>query len=789
MTTSPSPEKRLRIDAPASPRRGHLALGDPEGTPDRIEVTSRWIERGGEPWYPLSGEIHYSRLPRERWDEVLGHAKAGGINTVATYVLWQAHEPEPGEFRWDGNLDLRGFLQLVQAHGMDAIVRLGPWAHGEARYGGFPDWLVGRNLATRTNDPSYLALVRALYAQIIAQLRGLTHAEGGPVVGVQVDNELYDQPQHLAMLRVMAEELGLEVPLWTATGWGGAQVPESLLPLYSAYSDGFWDESTTEWPAYAPFHFRYSQVRDDLTVGADLREALDGIVLDPGSVPLKDDEALPFATCELGGGMHVAYHRRPLVSPEDVANLALAKVGSGSIWQGYYMYAGGTQRIGPNGTEQESHSTGYPSDVPTRTYDFGAPIGEHQQVRAHHHLLRRQHLWLALDGSAIAAMTTTVGGGSEDPAELRWAVRSDGHRGYVFVTTYQPPKSPLPAQPGVQFVIELDDATVTIPESPVDLPAGMSVAWPVRYPLTEVLQLRSATAQLLTRLTVDDGDVVVLVASDGVPVEIVMDGSVPVGGAGTGDRHDGRTVISLLEDPGPECVVELPGVRLLVIDEVTANHLYKLPLAGRERLVLSDAPLYARDGGLILHTDLQRTAISVLPEVESLTTETADITDESDPESAWATWVVAQDGVGPHRVATDLEPVGVAPHPATAGGPLGRLSAPTDWTAAAEVDVDVAKHLLTGVDRVLLRINWTGDVGRALIGTDVVSDHYWHGPAWDIDLTPDISRLSGQPLRLELFPWDSASGVWVDPAVRGVRDGIHIHSVDVVRVARVPIKA
>ena len=228
---------------------------------------------------------------------------------------------------------------------------------------------------------------------------------------MQVDNELYDQPGHLATLRRIAEEdLGLRVPLWTATGWGGAQVPATLLPVYSAYSDGFWEETTTGWPPFAAVHFRYSTVRDDLSVGADLREALDGVVVDPAPVAL-GTPTLPYATCELGGGMHVAYHRRPLVQPADVAALALAKIGSGSVWQGYYMYAGGTQRVGAHGTEQESHATGYPNDVPTRTYDFGAPVGEHGQVRPHHHALRRQHLWLAADGAALAAMPTTIGGG------------------------------------------------------------------------------------------------------------------------------------------------------------------------------------------------------------------------------------------------------------------------------------------------------------------------------------------------------------------------------------------
>ncbi|WP_112136874.1 beta-galactosidase, partial [Glycomyces dulcitolivorans] len=613
----------IHVPAPPPERRGHLpfdSIGD-------IEVTSRWIERGGRPWIPITGEIHYSRLPRERWSQVLGHARAGGLNSIATYVFWAAHEPEPGRFDWSGNLDLRAFVELAAAHGLDVVVRLGPWAHGEYRNGGFPDWLLDRNLKPRTNDPAYLDLVRALYAETIAQLRGLTHAEGGPIIAAQVDNELYDQPEHLAALRELAEELGLRVPVWTATGWGGAQVPDTLLPVFGAYADGFWEETTTEWPAFAPIHFRYSATRDDVSVGADLREALDGVAAGAAA----DRADVPFVTCELGGGMHVAYHRRPLVSPEDVAAVALAKLGSGSAWQGYYMYAGGTQRTGPHGTEQESQATWYPNDVPALSYDFHAPIGEHGQIRPHHHALRRQHLWLAADGHRLARMASHVGGGSDEPAELRWAVRSDGHSGYLFATTYQPPKRPLAAQPGVQFSVQFDDVTVTVPTVPVDLPAGRSVVWPLRYPLTPDLELRSATAQLLTRIADAAGDLVVLAATDGIPVEITL--------------GDG-TAVPLPTPPGPDCFIDLAGVRLLILDDTSANRLYRLELGpaghggldrfGGERLVLANTAVYAEGGDIVARLETAEAEVSVL------------IGD------AWRTWTLTDSAAGHVLLLADL---------------------------------------------------------------------------------------------------------------------------------------
>lgn len=777
-------------------------LGDGHDRPDRIEVTSRFLERAGRPWFPITGEIHYSRLPRERWSEVLGHARAGGLDTVATYVFWQAHEPVEGEFRWDGNLDLRAFIELAAAHGLDVVVRMGPWAHGEARHGGFPDWLVERDLPTRTDDPEYLALVRAFYAQVVTQLEGLTHADGGPVVGAQMDNELYDQPEHLATLRRTAEELGLTLPLWTATGWGGAQVPDTLLPVYSAYADGFWEESTTGWPRFAAVHFRYSEVRDDLTVGADLREALDGIAVDeenPSEAPVATDrDALPFATCELGGGMHVAYHRRPLVGAEDVAALALAKIGSGSVWQGYYMYAGGTQRVGATGTEQESQATGYPNDVPTRTYDFHAPVGEHGQVRRHHHLLRRQHLWLADDGARIAAMAVTVGGGSEDPAELRWSVRSDGSSGYVFLTTYQPPANPVEPQPGVQLTVELDDRTVTVPTRPVDVPAGVSLAWPLQYPLTGDLVLRSATAQVVARLATAAGLVVVLAATDGIDTELVLDGDVAVGGAGTSTTIDGATVVTLAAAPGPECVVTLPGVRVIVLDGASADRLYRLDVAGEERLVLSDAPVYALHGDLVVHTDAPEVTLAMLPPPaalgvplwadSALADDAGSIDRVRAGGSAWSTWTLRVPGAGRHEIAGTSRPEARAPAPVH-GGPMHRLSAPTDYSGAARVHLDVPADLLAGTDRALLRTDWTGDVGRAWVGDELVSDHFWHGRVWDVDLTPWRHEVAEHGVTLELLPWRAATGVRVDPSVEPDADGLTVRSVELVRVARVVVRA
>jgi len=294
--------------------------------------------------------------------------------------------------------------------------------------------------------------------------------------------------------------------------------------------------------------------------------------------------------------------------------------------------------------------------------------------------------------------------------------------------------------------------------------------------------------------------VVVLAATDGVDVELVLDGAVEVGGAAMGQRTGGgmgadSTVVTLTEPPGPRCVVDLPGVRVLVLDDASASRLYRLDVAGRERLVLADAPVYAEDGALVVHTTGPETTVSLLPASGALAVAGGEgelsrlpAADERLAGGLWETWMLSVPGAGPHRLLTDLRPEAVAPRPER-GGPMGRLSAPTDWSGAARVRVDVAAELVAGTDRALLRVDWTGDVGRAWVGDQLTSDHFWHGRVWDVDLTPWREEIVVHGVVLELLPWVGETGVRVDPSVAPGGDGLEIRSVDVVRVPRTVLQA
>ena len=101
-----------------------------------------YLTKDKKPWFPIMGEIHYSRYPKAYWKESLWKMKAGGIDIVSCYVIWIHHEEIEGEYDFTGSRDLQSFVQAVKECGLKLILRIGPWAHGEVRNGGFPDWLL-----------------------------------------------------------------------------------------------------------------------------------------------------------------------------------------------------------------------------------------------------------------------------------------------------------------------------------------------------------------------------------------------------------------------------------------------------------------------------------------------------------------------------------------------------------------------------------------------------------------------------------------------------------------------
>ncbi|MDR7184037.1 beta-galactosidase [Microbacterium trichothecenolyticum] len=173
----------------------------------------------GEPFRVLAGALHYFRVHPGQWADRIRKAKLMGLNTIETYVAWNAHEPVRGEWDATGWNDLSRFLDLVAAEGMHAIVRPGPYICAEWHNGGLPVWLTAlEGVGLRRSEPRYLEEVTAYLQRVYEIVAPHQIDRGGPVILVQIENEYgayASDTAYLEHLVRVTKDAGITVPLTT----------------------------------------------------------------------------------------------------------------------------------------------------------------------------------------------------------------------------------------------------------------------------------------------------------------------------------------------------------------------------------------------------------------------------------------------------------------------------------------------------------------------------------------------------------------------------------------------
>ena len=468
----------------------HLNMGGKNPKGEEINVTSRYFTRNGKPWIGVMGEFHFSRYSRENWHRELAKMKAGGITIVSTYLFWIYHEEIEGKMDFGGDNDIRAFIEEFKDVGLDVVIRIGPWAHGECRNGGFPDWLLKKDYKLRDNNEEYLAVVKKWYQSIYNEVKGLFYKDGGNIIAVQIENEFVDNAEHLAKLKEIAVECGFIAPIYTVTGWNsasGAKIPvDEVVPVFGGYCEAPWENHMNRLSP-SP-HYFFNRMRNDSAIGTDLiaKNQSDGWQL--------PYERYPFATCELGGGIEVTHHRRPIIKPMDIYAVSLVKLGDGNNLVGYYMYHGGTNKICELSTFNETKATGYPNDYPILSYDFQAPLSEYGEVREQYGLLNMLHMFVNDFGEEFAPMIAVDSGNTvaaDDTNSLRYGMRTNGKSGFVFVNHYQ----------RLTELADIENAVISagnVEFPPIDVKGEVSFFMPFNMKMGDSV-LEYATAQPLCK--------------------------------------------------------------------------------------------------------------------------------------------------------------------------------------------------------------------------------------------------------------------------------------------------
>lgn len=567
--------------------------------------------KGEKRWFPIMGEIHYSRYPDSGWKEALLKMKEGGVDIVSSYVIWIHHEEIENQFEWTGWRNLRKFVQTIKECGLSMILRIGPWSHAEVRHGGFPDWLLAKCPDARnTNDEKYFAEVEKFYKAIYEQVKGLLLKDGGPIIGVQIENEFGHcggltgdaGEAHMKRLEKMARETGFDVPLYTATGWGGA-VTAGLLPVMGGYCEAPWDPRITEIEPSGNYVFTYE--RNDHAIGCDFGLG-EGITFDMTKYP--------YLTAELGGGLQVTLKRRPIAQPKDIGAMSLAKMGSGCNLLGYYMYHGGQNPEGKLTTLEENIATGSLNDMSIKNYDFRAPLGEYGLPNGTYGEIKLYSLFAHDFGEFLASTETDLPDSNpvtpENFSDLRtsWRYKEcekcGKKRGFVFVNNYQRRRKMAGHKNVVLASTEKSGADIQFPAIDVAdkdfffLPFNMKVA-------DGLLKTSLATP--------------LCVLNNQRKVYVFYSAAKPAGSLAEKDSSvcsAKDASVSLYQFEG-----EVPDCDIVTLSREDALNAHKVSANGKEYLVVTDSVLFQnnQDGKTELEfEDCKKISFKAFPELEKV---------------------------------------------------------------------------------------------------------------------------------------------------------------------------
>lgn len=298
-----------------------------------------------KPFKIISGSFHYFRTVPEYWQDRLEKLVNMGCNTVETYIPWNFHEANKGEFCFDGDRDIERFIRLAKELGLYMIIRPSPYICAEWEFGGLPAWLLqDRNMRLRCSYEPYLKAVKDYYSVLIPKLVPYQIDRGGNIILVQIENEYGyygNDTAYLEFLRDTMREIGITVPFVTSDGPWSEQVFKSGMVGEALPTGNF--GSAAEW--------QFGQMKQ--FIGEDK----------------------PLMCMEFWNGWFDAWGEEHHTTPSEKASAELEEIlKRGSV--NFYMFEGGTNfgfMSGRNGGSKTGDVT---------SYDYDAPLTEDGQITA-----------------------------------------------------------------------------------------------------------------------------------------------------------------------------------------------------------------------------------------------------------------------------------------------------------------------------------------------------------------------------------------------------------------------
>ncbi len=703
---------------------------------ESITFTNRYMERNNKPYFGISGEFHFSRYSSNDWEDELIKMKMGGINIVATYVLWNHHEEIKGVYDWQNSKDLRRFLLLCKKHELDVIIRIGPWDHGEVRNGGFPDWLYSEPLVVRSNDPLYLKYVNKLFEEIGKQCHGLFYKDCGPIIGIQLENEYQhagavwemttgtsnewimsgeEGNEHIKELKKISESHEMVAPIYTGTGWGGAVADvDTVLPLWGGYAFWPWiffDEDVTEHPITPEYIYR------------DYRKPTYNFD------PSYEANDVPYAACEMGGGMSVFYRYRFQLPYKSIDAMTNIKVASGCNFLGYYVYHGGSNPIGVHGTYLNENTT------PKISYDYQAPIGEYGQVRESYYRLKREHSFFTRFQETLCKMETQLPVGAEeinpeDLDTLRYSVKMNEDSGFVFINNYQDHVE-CKEKKNNAINLEMKNEIIRFPHAEgFDLAAEENCILPFNLSLNKVL-LKSATVQLLDRITKADKEIYFFFQPKGMMPEMLFDKATLKNIKYSGKVKEVGEKLLVYPDPNQISKIQIDNndgdkIEIYVLTSEESLKFWSFEKDGEANILFSENPILVDENGVRVESTSTVMNVEIIP---GLINEALISNMELEKEGELLkSYKMIQSKCEPQLITKKINEE--------------KYLLTLDTTSLANSEIKDIR----------LELDYEGDIGYAFYENVLINDNFSNGATWEIGMKNTVPMNDNVQIFISITP-------------------------------------
>ncbi len=567
---------------------------------------------------------------------------------------------------------------------------------------------------------------KRLYTEISQQLQGLFFKDNGPIIGVQLDNEYmassapwemttgisnewihggHEGEEYPLKLRELALECGITPAFFTMTAWG-SPVPDSIFPLWGCYAYMPWlfYSHSGEHPASKEYLYRDYHNNESPQESFKMRYPA---------------ESRPYACCEMGGGMMCSYYYRfqlPYKSVDAMANIQLA---SGCNFLGYYMFQGGSNPLGKHGAFLNE------GQVPKISYDYQAALGEYGQIRESYSRLKSIHYFCRTFGKALCGMKTELPESAsavtpEDLSTLRFAVRTDGRSGFLFVDNFQDHRQ-MPARKNENITVRLPDEDLSFT---FDIADDENAILPFHFDMQGIDLIR-ATAQPITVLDRSEGAIYVFMMPDGMTASFTFERGAVINETGCAEYIFPSGEISSF-------TVEKSGktVNVMVISRELANKMF---LIGEDALVFSDAAVMADNGDIRLESTENCLTLQCYP----------------------------ADYLARYHGCTRQEDCGVL-GVYEAGVDKRELSCKVEQVGGSRFTVELPEGMMDGLKDVRLQIDYMGDIGHAFINGVMISDNFFNGATWEIGLREYEESLKAEKLTLYIAPLREGANVNVE---------------------------